>query len=367
MEDPVGQKSNIVTSHKPSENEQGHEFKETSREVCGLSSSFFGHFQEYKFQSFLGTLVSASYMPEDYHTDVVVPLQEAGIEFMGSVHVECMPDQGIAEAKWVKELPGTTVKAIVASCDLSQPSAGEELEDLVSLGDRVKGIRWILDYDIGPFNGGKNPTHVAVTRHTTHGAYLRANGGRVWKEWERGFAMLEKYGLSFDLQCAPTQLEAAAELIARYPNIPVVIDHLGKPRAVIKPDGSVDTEEINRWRAGMTVMAALPNVHCKISMLGYAVPGWCQGRIEVVQDLVRETVRMFGPDRCMVGLNWWKDAATSDSDGLSSIGPSPQQFLEHCANKFFVHFSEEDLQKLFCGTAQKFRNNTITVIARPTI
>lgn len=74
----------------------------------------------------------------------------------------------------------------------------------------------------------------------------------------------------------------------------------------------------------------------------------------MLRELVREAVKMFGPDRCMVGLNWWKDAATSDADGLSETGPSPVEFIAYCANDFFADYSYEDLQKLFCGTARKF-------------
>ena len=198
---------------------------------------------------------------------------------------------------------------------------------------------------------------MAVTRHATgRGDYLRGaqDGQSVLPAWEQGYALLEQNDFSFDLQCAPAQLPAAAQLVARYPNIPVVIDHLGKPRTVVNQDGSLNTKEIERWRTGMKAMAALPHVYCKISMLGYAVPGWCQTHTNVMADLVREVVGMFGPQRCMVGLNWWKDGAMSDADGLSDIGPSPVEFLQLCVDKFFFDYSDEDRQQLFCETARKF-------------
>ena len=122
---------------------------------------------------------------------------------------------------------------------------------------------------------------------------------------------------------------------------------------IVKEDGSLDNQELDTWRNGMRAMAALPNVYCKISMMGYAVPGWCRARTDVVKDLVQEVVAMFGAQRCMVGLNWWKDGATSDADGLSDVGPSPVEFLQHCAN-FFASYTEAERRSLFSETARKF-------------
>lgn len=319
------------------------------------------------FQQFLGSLIGmdATYLPDDYQRDVVQVLAAVGVQVVGSVHVECMPSDGVAEAAWVNQLvaaasassPSKTcaVQAIVASCDLAASDAAVQLQHLATLSPRrVKGIRWILDYD-GPYKNGKNATHVATTRHLQGGGdYLR---GTAFPAFEQGFALLEQYEFSFDLQCAPAQLPAAAALCARYPNIPVVLDHLGKPRTVLFNDADeVDMTEIKRWKHGMQAMAALPHVYCKISMLGYAVPGWCRSskKTAVLCDLVRYTVDLFGARRCMVGLNWWKDGATSDADGLSSVGPTPVEFLQHCVQDFFVEYSDEDLRHLFCETAQRF-------------
>ena len=42
--------------------------------------------------------------------------------------------------------------------------------------------------------------------------------------FEAGYAALTEFGLCFDLQCAPAQLDAAAALLARHPSIPVCVD-----------------------------------------------------------------------------------------------------------------------------------------------
>ena len=123
----------------------------------------------------------------------------------------------------------------------------------------------IIDYD-GPFDGTTNATHPNMKRHGDGIDYLRDPTHLA--AFEQGFAMLATRGLSFDLQCAPGQLPAAAELCARHPGTRVVIDHLGKPRHL---DGSAeDAPKLAEWRAGMAKMAALPQVCC------FAGQEWCR-------------------------------------------------------------------------------------------
>jgi len=315
-------------------------------------------------ENFLRILIpNTSYRPDDYQRDVVDNLAEHGIKLVGSVHVEAVPDDGFKEAEWVASVGcgtgdiGSTVAAIVASCDLASPNAEAELKRLRDHNPKVKGIRWILDC-VGPFEPD-TATHIATTRNPSgKHDYLRGSAGGydgdVLPEFERGFALLSLFGFSFDLQCAPVQLTQAAALCSRYPQIPVCIDHLGKPRPA-SLDGSVDDENLKLWRVGMDAMARLPNTYVKISMLGYVIPGWIESdeKIAAVKRLVRETVVLFGPKRCMVALNWHVDAAVSDSDGRSTVGPDPVEFVQHLSS-FFEDYSEEDRDRIFAGTAREF-------------
>jgi len=317
-----------------------------------------------EFQSFLGSLLpNESYLPSDYEAHVVKPLADAGVRLIGSVHVECIPDDGLNEAIWVDSLE-SKVSAIVASCDLTLLTADQDLSQLKQSSSKVRGVRWILDC-VGPFEPN-TATHIATKRHDGID-YLRGSeggyGGSAVPEFERGFALLAKHELSFDLQCAPTQLVEASQLCTRHPNIKVVIDHLGKPRTLLGPDEPCnnnpvpDSQELDVWRRNMALMAALPQVYVKISMLGYAVPGWKRTpeRVELMRQLVRETVALFGPSRCMVALNWYKDGATSDADGMSDVGPDPVEFLQYISS-FLQDYSDSDRQRMFADTAREFYN-----------
>ena len=103
-------------------------------------------------------------------------------------------------------------------------------------------------------------------------------------------------------------------------------------------------------------MAENKNVHVKISMLGYAIPGWIrtEERKELMKSLVKETVQIFGPERCMVATNFWKSAALSDGDGLSDVGPEPLHFIELIYGFLKDDYSEEDLDRMFSKNAANF-------------
>ena len=123
---------------------------------------------------FLRKLGAPDYPPEDYVKD------KAALNIVKSVHVEALPDDGVAEAAWVSQLikdgRAPTVKAIVGKVDLAAPDAAQKLEALVKTSDLVKGVRYIIDYD-GPF-GEDNGTHPEVSRHGKD--YLRGTR-TVWK------------------------------------------------------------------------------------------------------------------------------------------------------------------------------------------
>ena len=307
------------------------------------------------FSAFLHSLGVPPYLPGDYYdTDA------AGINILKSVHVEAIPDDGLAEAAWVEHLIAAgrapSVCAIVAACDLSRPDADAHLQALAATCPHLRGIRHILDYD-GVFDGGKtNATHVAVSRHNID--YLRDASGVHRAAFERGFALLAKHNLSFDLQCCPAQLSAAAALCARHPSTRVVIDHLGKVRHLQADGSESDRAKLKAWQEGLELMAALPNVYVKISMLGFAVPGWWESpaKEEQLRRLVLQVIDLFSPQRCMFASNWHVNGAASNSDGVDATGPRNIAEMYASFSKWVAHYSESDRKCLFVHTASKFYN-----------
>lgn len=113
-------------------------------------------------------------------------------------------------------------------------------------------------------------------------------------DWQRGYALLGKYGMSFDLQIFPHQLADAVALATRFPGVPLIVEHCAFP-IDRGPDGRA------QWRDGLRRLAELPNCTVKLSALVIMDHAWTKGSLA---PIVRETVEIFGPDRTMFASNF---------------------------------------------------------------
>lgn len=300
------------------------------------------------YHALLGKLGAPAYTAAQY-------LEDSGsLPITKTVHVEAIADDGLGEAAAVDALANSgacKVAAIVANCNLAADDAAAQLDALKACSPRVKGIRLILDYD-GPFDG-VNCTHIACKEHNTD--YLRDPVAS--KAFERGFALLAERDLSFDLQCCPAQMAAAEALVKRHPNVRVCIDHLGKLWRLQVDGGADDAAKLAAWRSAMTGLAALPQVCCKLSMLGSAVPGWPgdAAKEALLKDLVLEVIALFGPKRCMFNSNWHINGAISNSDAPhdADAGLTMAGLFERFAS-WTAHLSAEDRDWLFAKSAEAF-------------
>jgi L-fuconolactonase len=111
----------------------------------------------------------------------------------------------------------------------------------------------------------------------------------------RGLRVLEKHGVPFDLLFHVRHLRHAATLARELPGLPMVIDHLAKPR--IK-EGRTDD-----WLPHLRAAAAFPNVYCKLSGL-VTEADWQRWTAADLRPYVRAALDLFGPRRCMYGSDW---------------------------------------------------------------
>jgi len=112
--------------------------------------------------------------------------------------------------------------------------------------------------------------------------------------FRRNFSALADYGFSFDLQVFSGQMAGAARLAADFPATTLILQHAGMPENLSKRG----REE---WRGGMELLAARPNVVAKLSGLGTFIHRNDPAHIAAI---VRETVALFGPNRCLYGSNF---------------------------------------------------------------
>lgn len=100
--------------------------------------------------------------------------------------------------------------------------------------------------------------------------------------------------LAFDALVLPRHLPALLAFAQRYPALRIVVDHAAKP--------SIASGKHAAWAADLRRLAALPQVHCKLSgMLTEASPGWTLANLQPYVDVVMDA---FGAQRVIWGSDW---------------------------------------------------------------
>jgi len=111
---------------------------------------------------------------------------------------------------------------------------------------------------------------------------------------QRNVAYLADYGWTFDLQVFAGQMEGAAELADSAPKVTFILQHAGMLE-------DLSAEGWERWRKRMRLLASRPNVVTKLSALGTFIHMNDPAHIAAV---VKETIAIFGPTRCLFGSNF---------------------------------------------------------------
>ena len=209
----------------------------------------------------------------DYLNDV------SGWNVVKSVHIECglPPRDQLSETDWLQAIAQTCgyPHAIVAGACLERADV-EALLAAQAARANVRGVRQILNWHTDPL---KTYTPYSRLKHDA---------------WRQGFALLAKYGLSFDLQLYPLQMFDAATLAFEHPDTPMIVNHAGMPT-------DRDRDGLELWRTGMDALAAQPNVSVKISNFGGVDRAWSAGSIE---PFIHQILEMFGVERVMFASNF---------------------------------------------------------------
>jgi predicted TIM-barrel fold metal-dependent hydrolase len=257
--------------------------------------------------------IAKDYLLEDYASDT------RNQNVVKSVHIECGwdPSDPVGETAWLQRLADQHgfPHGIVAHATLDEPDVEQVLEGHAR-HKNLRGIRHAINWH-------PDPAKTYVTRSDL----IRT------KAWRHGFSLLQRFGLSFDLQLYPAQMSDAAALALAYPDTLIILDHAGM--AVNR-----DQEGIQGWRNGLRELAAAPNVVVKISGLGTVDWNWT---VESIRPFVLQTIEAFGIHRCMFASNFPVDKLYSDFDSLYSA------FREITKN-----FSVNERQMLFHENAARY-------------
>lgn len=181
----------------------------------------------------------------------------------------------------------------------------------LSLGDAVAAVL--------EAHGEASPDRFCGIRHSTTwdgSGELRseaAQGLLADREFRRGVAWLRKLDLCFDAWLYHPQLPELADLARAFPEMTIVLDHIGAPLGVGPYAGKRD-EVFRIWQRGITEVATCPNVNIKLGGAGSARSGhdWHKRAVppssaelaSILQPYFEWCIEKFGVDRCMFESNF---------------------------------------------------------------
>jgi predicted TIM-barrel fold metal-dependent hydrolase len=126
--------------------------------------------------------------------------------------------------------------------------------------------------------------------------------------WRAGYALLERFGLRFDLQAPWSELGDAVDLCRAFPDIQLVLNHTGLPA-----DRSADG--IAGWTRALRALAECPNASIKISGIGVPGERWTPA---LNREVVLRAIEAFGVGSAMFASNFPVDSLCGRFDEIYS-------------------------------------------------
>jgi len=241
----------------------------------------------------------------DFEPDDLGPLLRAcGIS--RTILVQAAPT--IAETEFLLELAARTpfVAGVVGWVDFDAADAAEVVVRLAR-NPLLTGIRPMVQ-DIADDDWLARPAHAAV------------------------FEALTAHELVFDALVLPRHLSRLQTVMERHPRLATVIDHGAKPE--------IRLGRTEPWRADMARLAALPNVHCKISgLVTEASEGWTIAELRPYVDHLAE---IFGASRLIWGSDW----------PVCTLAADYRQWHE-TAHALFSELTDAERSAVFGGNAAR--------------
>ena len=241
--------------------------------------------------------------------DFILETKNANVNKVVHVQAALGTPDPVKETQWLQEEAGRTgmPQGIVAYSSLLSPNIESELSRHCEYAN-MRGIR------------------DKVESYSPEDSYLSN------PEWQKGYALLEKFNLVFSLDCVWEDMAPASAVAHKFPNITMVLDHTGFPQ-------ERTAEYFYNWREGIRTLAQADNVMCKISGLGMCDQDWTTNSI---RPWVLSCIEIFGPERCFFATNWPVDRLFSTYDEL--IG---------AYTEIISDFSETEKVAMFSGNSER--------------
>ena len=215
-----------------------------------------------------------SYLPADYLVDV------GDKPVVGSVHIEAVWDRArdpVEETVWLDSLarPRGVARRYIAYAPLASPDAPAILAAQAA-HPNVVGVRETIRWHPDP-----------AKRWSEAGIVERP-------EFRAGVAALARHNLALELLMNPYQAAEVARLARDFPNQSILINHCCTPN-------DRDAAGLARWRDGLKLLAAQPNIAIKVSNFG----AYSSDRsLPVLRQTVMGCIDAFGTSRAMFGTDY---------------------------------------------------------------
>ncbi|MFI5823698.1 amidohydrolase family protein [Streptomyces rishiriensis] len=253
--------------------------------------------------------IRRTFTPDDLRSTATHPI--AGRRLQGTVVVQCIAEVAETEDLLALAEREPLIQAVVGWADLASPAVGDVLDQLLAGpgGGYLRSLRHLVQGETDP-NWLQRP------------------------DVERGLGAARDRGLRYDVLVRDHQLDQATRLAERFPELPQVLDHAGKPDLVGR--------DIADWERGIRRLAAHPHVVCKVSGLVTEADRtrWTTADIRPVWDVL---VSAFGPERLMFGSDW---PVANLAGGWNRWAATVDELL--------TGWSDGDAHALLAGTASTF-------------
>jgi len=236
-----------------------------------------------------------------------------GVDIEQMVFVQCEVDteQFFDEAHWVAEQAkiDPRLAGLVVWAPLEEGAAvANSLEQLSRLPN-LKGIRRIIQFE-SDMEFCLQPKFI------------------------EGVNLLADYGLSFDICIDHRHLANTITFAKQCPNVPMVLDHIGKP--------AIAAGEIDLWDKHVQELAAMEHVWLKMSGVATEADHSSWSR-EQLKPYINSALEAFGTKRTMFGGDW---PVATQAIGYSEWISTLLWALESP--------SEDELRQIFRNTAKTF-------------
>lgn len=151
-------------------------------------------------------------------------------------------------------------------------------------------------------------------------------------DFNRGIALLNDFGLAYDILIFERHLPQTITFVDRHPNQVFVVDHIAKPRI---QDGS-----FSPWKERMADLAKRPHVYCKLSGL-VTEAGWTTWTEPQLRPYIDIVLECFTPSRVMFGSDW----------PVQLVASSYRRWV-HVVERAVSQFSAAERQAIFAHSAR---------------